>query len=173
MNLAPPKIMVKNEVNISYIHCSERTVETRVGWHCGWLLGPLWADSAKMLSGKRARVWQKMMGISLMCVDVRGRSGWKIVKNQRISPFFTRVERGRGQLLGLLGPIWPKFYIVNGQGYGNWWLEFRWWALTYSGATVEKPLKTAKIISFWQFFTRCTRICQLTSAKFQSSVAIS
>ena len=81
MNLAPPKIVVQNEANISYIHCSERTVETWVGRHCEWLLGPLWADSAKILSGKRARVWQQVIGILLMSVDVLGRNGWKTVKN--------------------------------------------------------------------------------------------
>ena len=39
------------------------------------LLGPLWANPAEILCGKRARVWQQMIGISLMFVDVRGRSG--------------------------------------------------------------------------------------------------
>ena len=41
----------------------------------GRLLGPLWANLAEILRGKRARVWQQMIGISLMCVDVRRRSG--------------------------------------------------------------------------------------------------
>ena len=39
------------------------------------LLGPLWADLAELLRGKRATVWQQMIGISLMCVDVRGSNG--------------------------------------------------------------------------------------------------
>ena len=75
MNLAPPKIVAENKVDISHIHCmeraSERTVKTQVGRHCGRLLGPLWADLAEILRGERARVWQRMIGISLMCVDVR------------------------------------------------------------------------------------------------------
>ena len=36
---------------------------------------PLWANPAEILRGKRARVWQKMIGISLACLEVRGRSG--------------------------------------------------------------------------------------------------
>ena len=44
-----PKIMVQNETNISYIHCTERTVETRVGRRladiaadCSAPCGPIW-----------------------------------------------------------------------------------------------------------------------------------
>ena len=64
-------------------------VETWVGQCCGWLLCPLWADSVKISCGKQARVWQQMIGISLMCVDLRRRSGWKTVKNWRFLPFLT------------------------------------------------------------------------------------
>ena len=90
MNLAPPKILAENKVNISQIHCMERAVKTWVGRHCGRLLGPLRADLAKILHGKRARVWQQMIGISLMCVDVRGRSGWKTVKKPTIFAVFNQ-----------------------------------------------------------------------------------
>ena len=76
MNLAPPKIMAENEVNIS--HISQKltifTIFNRVDWGRGWLLGPLWTDLAKIFRGERARVWQQMIGISLMCIDVRGHS---------------------------------------------------------------------------------------------------
>ena len=68
---------------------SERTVETRVGRHCGRLLGPLWADLAKILRDERARVWLWTMRISLMCIDVRGRTGWKTFENRRFSIFIT------------------------------------------------------------------------------------
>ena len=39
----------------------------------GRLLGPLWADPAEILRGKRARVWLRMMQILLGHVEVRGR----------------------------------------------------------------------------------------------------
>ena len=56
-----PKIVVQNEVNISYIHCSERASERSE---------PGLADIAADCSAP-------------------------------------------------CGPIWPKFYVVNGLGYGN------------------------------------------------------
>ena len=40
----------------------------------GRLLGPLLADLAEILRGKRARVWLRMMQILLGHVEVRGRS---------------------------------------------------------------------------------------------------
>ena len=56
------------------------------------LLGPLWANLAEILRGKRARVWLRMMQILLGHVEVRGRSSWKTgkktVKNRRFSMFF-------------------------------------------------------------------------------------
>ena len=39
----------------------------------GRLLGPLWANLAEILRGKRARVWLRMMQILLGHVEVRGR----------------------------------------------------------------------------------------------------
>ena len=40
----------------------------------GRLLGPLWADPAEILRGKRARVWLLMMQILLGHVEVHVRS---------------------------------------------------------------------------------------------------
>ena len=68
---------------------SERTVKTRVGRHCGRLLGPLWTDLAKILWGEQTKVWQQMIGISLMCIDVRRSNGWKTIKNRwKLSVFY-------------------------------------------------------------------------------------
>ena len=39
------------------------------------LFGPLWANPAEILRGKRARVWLQTMQIMLGCVKVRERSG--------------------------------------------------------------------------------------------------
>ena len=41
----------------------------------GRLLGPLWADPAEILRGKRARVWLLMMEILLGYFEVRSSSG--------------------------------------------------------------------------------------------------
>ena len=75
--LGTPKIVAENEVNIS--HISQKltifAILTRVGRHCRRFLGPQRTDLAEILRGVRARVWQQMIGISLMCVDVRGSSG--------------------------------------------------------------------------------------------------
>ena len=46
----------------------------------GRLLGPLWADLAKILVGWRARIWPQMIKISLGCVKVRERSNGKTLK---------------------------------------------------------------------------------------------
>ena len=48
---------------------------SQVDRQCSRLLGPLWANLAEILRGEQARVWQQMIGISLMCFTVRGRSG--------------------------------------------------------------------------------------------------
>ena len=50
---------------------------------------PPGADLAKILHCKWARVWQLMIGISLMSVDVLGRNGWKTVKNGKNHQFLT------------------------------------------------------------------------------------
>ena len=52
----------------------------RVARRRGRLLGPLWADPAEILRGKRARVWLQMMQISLGHVEVHGSSGQKTGK---------------------------------------------------------------------------------------------
>ena len=92
MNLAPPKIVVQNKVNISYIHCSES-----------------WSSS----------------GLSDIAADCSAPCG----------------------------PIQSKFHVVNRLGYGKRWLEFRWCALTYTGAAVEKLSKTVKNGKNRQFLT--------------------
>ena len=51
------------------------------------------------------------------------------------------------------GPIQSKFHVVNRLGYGKRWLEFRWCALTYTGAAVEKLSKTVKNGKNRQFLT--------------------
>ena len=84
MNLPPPKIMVQNKVNISYIHSSKPW--SKPG------LANIAADSAKISCGKQARVRQKMIGISLMWIDLRRRSSWKLsktVKNGKNRQFLT------------------------------------------------------------------------------------
>ena len=87
INLAPPKIMVQNIVNISYIHSS--------------------------------KPWSKP-GLANVVADCSAPCG----------------------------PIQSKFHVVNRLGYGNRWLEFRWCALTYAGAAVEKPSKTDDFCRF-------------------------
>ena len=47
---------------------------TQVAPRYGRLLGPPWADLAKILGGRGARVWLQMIQISLGCVEVRERS---------------------------------------------------------------------------------------------------
>ena len=77
-----------------------------VGPRRGQLLGPLWADGAEILCGKRARVWLQMIQISLGWVELRGSSGQKtekMVKNWRFSPVLARVAQRHGRLLG---PLW-------------------------------------------------------------------
>ena len=44
---------------------------TQVAPRYGRLLGPPWADPAKILGGRRARVWLQMIQISVGCVEVR------------------------------------------------------------------------------------------------------
>ena len=60
----------------------------------GRLLGPLWADLAEILRGKRARVWLRMMRISLGRVEVRGSSGQKTVKKASKTDDFRRFGPG-------------------------------------------------------------------------------
>ena len=72
----------------------------------GPLLGPRWADWAEILRGKRARVWLRMIQISLGWVELRGAAAEKPkkrVKNWRFSPVLAGEARRRGQLLG---PLW-------------------------------------------------------------------
>ena len=87
---------------------------------CPTLLGPLWVNPAEILPGKWAGVWQQMIVNLLMCIEVRGCSGWKTVKNRWFSPFLTRVDRGRGQLLG---PLWADpAEILRGKQARVWLL---------------------------------------------------
>ena len=54
----------------------------------GPLLGPRLADWAEILRGKRARVWLRMIQISLGWVELRGGSGQKTEKNgQKLAIF--------------------------------------------------------------------------------------
>ena len=48
---------------------------------CGPLLGPRWADWAEILRGKQARVWLRMIQISLGWVELRGGRGQNTEKN--------------------------------------------------------------------------------------------
>ena len=66
--------MAKNKVNISQ-KLIFFTILTQVGHHCGRFLGPLGTDLAKILCGEGVWVSQQMIGISLICVDVRGSNG--------------------------------------------------------------------------------------------------
>ena len=85
MNLAPPKVVAENKVKISHISQNWRFSPflTRVDRGRGWLLGPLWTDLAEILRGEQARVWQQMIRISLMCVDIRGSNSWKTIKKPK------------------------------------------------------------------------------------------
>ena len=60
----------------------------------GRLLVPLWADLAEILRGRRARVWLRMMRISLGRVEVRGSSGRKTVKKASKTDDFRRFGPG-------------------------------------------------------------------------------
>ena len=91
INLAPPKIMVQNIVNISYIHSSKPWSKPGLANVVADCSAPCGPHSVKISCGKQARVWQQMIGISLMCVDLRRRSGWKTVKNWWFSLFLTRI----------------------------------------------------------------------------------
>ena len=88
----------------------------------GRLLGPPWADPAEILRGKRARVWLRMMQISLGRVELRGRSGRKTVKKGSKTDDFRRfwpgLPDGAADCSAPCGPIRPKFYVVNGLEYG-------------------------------------------------------
>ena len=88
----------------------------------GQLLGPQWADLAEILRGKRARVWLRMMQISLGWVELCGRSGQKTekktVKNRRFWPVLARVARRHGRLLG---PPWADpAEILRGKRARMW-----------------------------------------------------
>ena len=111
----------------------------------GRLLGPLWAEPAEILRGKRARVWLRMMQISLGRVELRGRSGRKTVKKGSKTDDFRRfwpgLPDGAADCSAPCGPIRPKFYVVNGLEYGYWPCEFRWAGSRYAGAVTEKRIK--------------------------------
>ena len=63
------------------MNSSERPKMAELAPRRGPLLGPLWADWAEILRGKRARVWLRMIQISLGWVELRGGSGQKTEKN--------------------------------------------------------------------------------------------
>ena len=88
----------------------------------GRLLGPLWADPDEILRGRRARVWLWMMQISLGWVELRGCSGRKTEKKASKTDDFRRfwpgLPDGAADCSAPCGPIWPKFCVVNGLGYG-------------------------------------------------------
>ena len=60
----------------------------------GQLLGPQWADLAEILRGKRARVWLRMMQISLGWVELCGRSGQKTEKKRQKPTIFAGFGPG-------------------------------------------------------------------------------
>ena len=80
----------------------------------GPLLGPRWADRAEILRGKQARVWLLAMQISLGWVELRRSSGQKTEKNGQKLAIFA----GFGPGSPTARPIWPKFFVVDGLGYG-------------------------------------------------------
>ena len=89
----------------------------------GQLLGPQWADLAEILRGKRARVWLRMMQISLGWVELCRRSGQKTkkrVKNRRFSPVLARPARRHGQLLG---PLWADLAEILRGEQARVWLQ--------------------------------------------------
>ena len=57
------------------------------------------------------------------------------------------------------GPIWLKFYVVNGLGYGYKQCKFRWGMSRYAGAAVEKLSKTDGFCRFWPRLTDGTADC--------------
>ena len=67
---------------------------TQVAPRYGRLLGPPWADPAEILRGKRARVWLRMMRVSLDRVELRGRSGQKTGKKGRKPTIFAGFSLG-------------------------------------------------------------------------------
>ena len=55
---------------------------------CGPLLGPRWANWAEILHGKQARVWLRIIQISLGRVELRGGGSQKTKKNgQKLAIF--------------------------------------------------------------------------------------
>ena len=94
MNLAPPKIVAENKVNISHIHCMEQASE-------------------------------------------RSKPGLADIAADCSAP---------------CGPIWPKFYVMNGLGFGYKRCEFCWAGLRYAGAAAEKLAKTVKNRQFLSGF---------------------
>ena len=89
----------------------------------GPLLGPRWADWAEILRGKQARVWLRMIQISLGWVEVGGHSGQKTEKKRQKPPFLARVARWR---VRLLGPVWAeRAKILRGEWARVWLLVMR------------------------------------------------
>ena len=75
---------------------SERPKMAELAPRRGPLLGPRWVNWAEILRGKRARVWLRMMQISLGHVEVPGRISWKTIKTDdfgRFSPGLTDGAR--------------------------------------------------------------------------------
>ena len=89
MNLAPPKIVAENKVNISHIHCMERASE-------------------RSKPGLADIVAENEVNIShIHCMEQA---------SERSKPGLADIA---ADCSAPCGPIWPKFYVVNGLGYGN------------------------------------------------------
>ena len=66
---------------------SERQKISDLAPRHGRFLGPLWANQAKILHGRGARVWLRMMQISLGWVELRRRSDQKPEKVSKTDNF--------------------------------------------------------------------------------------
>ena len=66
--------------------------------------------------------------------------------------FWPRLTDSIGDCSAAYGPIWLKFYEVDGLGYGYELCEFHWGVSRYSGAAAEKPAKTDDFRRFLPVF---------------------
>ena len=65
----------------------------------------------------------------------------KLSKTNDFRRFWPRLTDASADCSAPCGPIQPKFYVVDGLGYGHKRFEFRWDASRYVSAAVEKPSK--------------------------------
>ena len=119
---------------------------------------PLRADLAEIWRDKRARVWLRIMRISLGWVDLHRHSGRKTEKSVKKTTIFDVLGPGCPMLAdcSAFGPIRPKFYVVNRLGYGYKQCEFHQAGSRYAGAAAKKRVnKSQKLTIFAGFSQGC------------------